>query len=315
MIDNVRHRRRTTWLLAETIGVAILFSVIAMRSDREAWEVIAVAIVMGVWLDRFYIVAHEGVHNKLLPARPWLNDLAAQVLLLPLAVPLTIYRKIHLFHHGSNRKDPTTAALDGFVVRGSVTPLRRIWYRSVWFFYVFMGGFFIHSLITILLFLVVPTATLKRIDPVFNGWRAELRIRAWGEFLSGLAFHATVLAVAGTDVWMILLGWPIIAFAWVWSLLLYIYHYDTTIGADVRHNVRSLHGGAVTRWIFLNFNEHATHHFDPTIPWYLLPERRHRLPEQFEQNNNVRSIVGAILQQLGGPRFVHKDMLDKGESR
>lgn len=315
MIDSVRHRRRTTWLLAETIGVAVVLVGIASRPDRPAWAAVPLALMMGIWLDRIYIVAHEGVHGKLLPSTPRLNDLVARLLLVPLAVPLTIYRKIHLFHHGSNRKDPATAALDGFVISGKITPLRRLWYRAVWFFYVFMGGFFLHSLITILLFLVVPTRTLRRIDPVFNGWRTQLRIRAWGEFLTGLAFHVCVITLAGGDRWMALLGWPIIAFAWVWSLLLYIYHYDTTIGADVRHNVRSLHGGTVTRWLFLNFNEHATHHFDPSIPWYLLPERRHRLPPQFEGNSNVGTITGAILQQLKGPRIVRKRLAGEGESR
>src|SRR5687768_10375913 len=34
-------------------------------------------LVQGLWLDRMYIVAHEGVHRKLFPDYPLLNEITA----------------------------------------------------------------------------------------------------------------------------------------------------------------------------------------------------------------------------------------------
>lgn len=318
MIDNTRHRRRTARLLAETVLVFALIAAATLWADAgtASWSAAVIPILLfaqGIWIDRLYIVAHEGVHGKLLPFHRVVNDIVTSLLLLPIAAPLTIYRKIHFFHHGSNRRDVMTAALDSFSIKGNITSVRRLYYRAVWIFYVFMGGFFLHSLVTILLFLLVPTRTLRKIDPVFNGWRPSMRLRAWGEFAFGLGLHGTIAATLGFDQWLLLLGWPLVAFAWVWSLLLYIYHYDTSVGTEVRYNVRSLPRHPFASWLFLNFNEHATHHYDPSIPWHLLPEHRRPLPERFASNENVRSIAGAILQQLRGPRLVIGKPMQEGE--
>ena len=200
------------------------------------------------------------------------------------------------------------------MVNRPVTPMRRLYYRAVWIFYVYFGGFFLHSLATILLFLFVPQRTARRIDPVFNGWHAAARLRAWGEFLLGLGFHTVVALWLGPGLWLVLLGLPLAVFAWVWSLLLYVYHYDTTVGRDVRHNVRSLPRQPLLAWIFLNFNEHATHHHDPSIPWYLLPSHRHTLPEEFASNEAPGSLRDAIWQQRRGPKIVMRESV-RGESR
>jgi len=316
MIEPTRHKRATLRLLTETVLVALGLACMSLWVHRHPEVIpqvllVPLAIAQGIWLDRLYIVAHEGVHRKLLPFHPLANDILTTVLLLPIAAPLTIYRKIHHFHHGSNRRDAQTAALDHFVVRGSVSRMRTLYYRCTWIFYVFLGGFYVHSLVTILLFLVVPTRVLKRIDPVFNGWRAALRVRSWGEFACGVALHATIIASLGLDSWLVVLGWPIVVFAWVWSLLLYVYHYDTTVGTDVRYNVRSLPRQRVTAWLFLNFNEHATHHRDPSVPWYLLPEQSLPLPERYASNQNVNSLLQAVLRQLRGPHIVTRDQETK----
>jgi fatty acid desaturase len=291
-----------------TVAVFLLLSAAlvaaAALEGPTRWLVLTpLLLLQGLWLDRMYIVAHEGVHGKLLPDYPVLNEIAATLLLLPIMAPLTVYRKIHYFHHGSNRRDPLSAALDVFPTRGRITPLKRIYYNAVWIFYVYCGGFFLHSLVTILLFLLLPTSTLKKINPVFNGWKPKARLRAWGEMTAGIAFHLAVWYGLGATAWTYALGLPLLVFAWIWSLLLYIYHYDTTIGPNVRFNVRSLPRHPVLSWVFLNFNEHATHHYDPRIPWYELPEKRAELPAEFEHNENVSSVWEAIWQQRRGPRI------------
>jgi fatty acid desaturase len=57
----------------------------------------------------------------------------------------------------------------------------------------------------------------------------------------------------------------------------------------------------------MNFNEHATHHQNPNIPWYELPQKRIALPEDFDvQNQPTRNFFKAILNQLKGPIIVYE---------
>ncbi len=131
-------------------------------------------------------------------------------------------------------------------------------------------------------------------------------MRAWLELLAGFALHLVVWRLGGGELWLAVLGLPLLAFAWVWSMLLYIYHYRTTLGGDIRYNVRSLRPGRLMSWALLNFNEHTTHHADPRIPWYLLPHQRIEPPPAYAANHDVDTIAAAILQQLRGPMFVER---------
>jgi len=58
----------------------------------------------------------------------------------------------------------------------------------------------------------------------------------------------------------------------------------------------------------MNFNEHATHHQYPNIPWHELPLKRTPLPEAFDnKNQNTRNFFKAILNQLKGPTIVYEN--------
>jgi fatty acid desaturase len=302
-----RHTSKSLLVLAETIGVFVLLALmtavalVALPAEW-AWSGVALlALGQGLWFDRMYTVAHEAVHRKLFPLWPKLNDLVGTALMLPLIAPFTIYRKIHGFHHGANRRDPESAALDHFRVSASAPAWARARYKMVWIFYVFCGGFFLQTLATILIFLVAPSKPAEKISPVFRRWPLRLRIRSCIEFTLGLGIHAGAAALLGAAMYFALLGLPMLVFAWVWSLLLYIYHYRTSVGPEVIHNVRSLPRQPFFSWLLLNFNEHATHHRNPNIPWYELPERRYSLPESHAGNDNVRNLASAVWQQRRGP--------------
>ena len=305
------HRRVTTYLIAETVFVFAALATLAVflaHAELSGWFYLfylPVLLFQGLWLDRIYIVGHEAAHKKLVPENRRLNDLLGQAVLLPLLVPVIIYRKVHYFHHGSNRKDHHTAALDVFVSRYPVTPIRRVYYYLLWYLGVFAGGYFLHSLVSILIFLFLPTRQAQKISPAFSGWTDRDRLTAWQQYASCLAFHAAVWWVLGAQVWLYALFYPLLAFAWIWSLLVYIFHYHTTIGAQTRYNVRALHRHPFFSWLLLNFNEHATHHMKPTIPWYDLPEKRQELPQLFSRNQDVKSFWRAILNQFRGPTIVY----------
>lgn len=284
------------------LGASLLMVHRASLPGRTALLVL-LTFAQGLWIYRLYVVAHEGVHDKLFPRWPWLNDAVATLLLSPIGAPLAVYRKIHHFHHGSNRKDDAHSAVDHFHLRPGAGVLARTYKQAVWIFYVFLGGFFLQSLVTIVIFLVVPTRLASRIDPVFSRWTPAARLRAWWQLLAAAALHLGVAFGLGVDAWKLLFGAPLLVFAWVWSLLLYAYHYGTSVGPEVRYNVRALPRQPVLSWLLLNFNEHVTHHADPGIPWYLLPARRVSLPERFGANQNVANVWQAIWQQRRGPIF------------
>lgn len=306
-----RHTAITLRLIAETVVIFVALSVSAyllLQSQSVAAKAgyCIVLFLQGLWLDRLYIVGHEATHKKLFPESAFKNDVAGMLMLMPLLVPLRIYRKIHAFHHGFNRKDHHTSVLDVFVTKKPLNVFKKAWFYFLWFAGVFLGGYFIHSIVSIMLFLLTPTSLAVKISPAFKGWTFKDKIISWVQFSLGIAFHFAVFKAFGFDAWLAALGLPFIVFAWVWSLLVYIFHYNTTIGPDVRYNARSLKRNPFFAWLFMNFNEHATHHAKPNIPWYELPVKKEELPERFKSNENVETVFQAITQQLKGPVIIHE---------
>jgi len=312
---DTRHRAITARLLIESSAIAVVLALAVVRADGldEPWRSVVVpALILaeGCWLHRLYVVAHEASHRKLWPGSAARNDALGQALLLPLMLPLRIHRKIHAFHHGHNRRDLETSALDTFVVRRRTTALGRGLVRArcylLWYLAVFAGGFFIHSLVSVVLFLAMPMSIARRISPAFKGWKLRDQLRSLASFALGLGLHLALAALAGPRAWALILGWPLLAFAWVYSLLVYIYHYATDYGPAVRFHVRSLRRQRVAAWWLLNFNEHATHHRNPKLPWYALPAHREPLPPDHAANQRVETLLAAILIQLRGPRIIER---------
>lgn len=316
-----RHARITTFLLAETLLVFLILPAAAKflwqtEIGFTGWLLYAPVLLMqAFWLDRLYIVGHEATHRKLFPDNRRLNDLVGTLMLMPLAVPLQVFRKIHQFHHGFNRRDVHTSALDVFVSDAPVSRSKSFLYKTAWFVGVFGSGYFWHSFVSIVIFLFVPTRYAARISPAFKHWTSRDRVVSWVQFLLGVSFHLTIYFVGGFSFWLISLGLPILVFSWIYSLLVYIFHYDTSIGADVRFNARSLERNWFFSWLLMNFNEHATHHAFPNIPWYELPEKRQPLPKKFSSNQKVQTIWQAVLQQLKGPKIVYDNQTAPGAER
>jgi fatty acid desaturase len=301
-------------LILETIIVFIINSFLALLIFTKIENKILayccyapLLIFQGLWYYRIYIVGHESAHKKLFIGNTFLNDFFGSVVLIPLLVPITIYRKIHYFHHGFNRKDEHTSALDTFVVKGKHKKLKTTYYFIIWYLSVFCGGFFIHSLVSVFLFLFVPAKLAIKISPAFKGWSLLDQLKSIALFSLGVAFHYSIYFFLGKQVYLLSLGLPLLSFAWVLSLLVYIFHYDTTMGHEVRYNVRSVKRVPIISWILMNFNEHATHHQYPNIPWYELPNKRKSLPDYYtEQNQKTWSFFKAIANQFKGPH-IHYD--------
>jgi fatty acid desaturase len=304
---------RNVILIIETLTVFVVISILAVLLHSLPMNEMLryllygpLLLFQGLWFYRFYIVGHEASHKKLFPQNERKNDFWGTIVLLPIMVPINVYRKIHYFHHGFNRKDVHTSALDTFVVKKEPSQLRKIYHYAVWYLSVFFGGFFLHSLVSVVLFLFIPPQISTKISPAFKNWTIRDQLKAIVLFAIGVLLHVSVYYFFGKEIYLYTLGYPMLSFAWVLSLLVYIFHYDTTIGDQVRYNVRSVRRVPVMSWILMNFNEHATHHQYPNIPWYELPQKHRELPVEFdERNQQTRNFFVAILNQLKGPNIVH----------
>ncbi len=300
-------------LLAETGLLFVVFALLANRLGPEAnrsgpalFLYLAVLLAQGLILQRIYIIAHEAAHRKL-AARVQVNDLIGQIVLTTIFVPLQIYRKIHQFHHGFNRKNVYTSALDVFISPWPITPAVKATCYGLWYMGVFAGGLFLHSLVSIVLFLFMPVRVARKISPAFRNWSNRDRAIAWAQFGGAVVLQAGFAYVLGGSVWLFTFGLPLLAFAWIWSLLVYVFHYRTTLGEPTRYNVRAIRAGTFSRWWLMNFNQHATHHMYPHIPWYELPAQARELPAAFAaKNKTAKSLWQAVTNQLHGPLIVYR---------
>jgi fatty acid desaturase len=300
-------------LIIETLILFLVFVLLANylgpRSRQSILTLTAYLILLfaqGLLLQRIYIIGHEAAHKKL-DARLWVNDSVGQIILSSIFVPFGIFRKIHQFHHGFNRKDWETSALDVFISPWPVTPLIKVFFFVLWYLGVFAGGLFLHSVASIVVFLIMPIRLAQRISPAFKRWSHRDRLIAWIQFLGIVLFHISFIRLVSFSRWLYAFGLPLVTFAWIWSMLVYVFHYDTTIGRSVRFNVRSINANWFTRWWLMNFNLHASHHMFPNVPWYELPEKAQSLPQPyFDKNQSTDSLLRAVINQLKGPLIVFK---------
>ncbi len=301
-VDNRRHMSYTLWLLFESLLVTglLLASIAWLRGQALVWLPV---VLLGFWVQRLYMVGHEASHRKLWPRSLRLNDFLGQLFLLPILVPVSVFRQIHFFHHGHNRRNVRTSALDVYVISSKFPRVQRCWSYLLWYVAVFGGGFFLHSLVSILILLIIPPSLARRISPAFRGWTWRKQLQAFAIFCTGIALHVAVGLVWGSEAWLYFCGFPLLCFAWIYSVLMYIYHYRTSIGARVGDNARSVRRQFISAWWLLNFNEHRVHHHDPSIPWYSLPANRH-LPRAAKEP--TLSLLQAVLQQLRGPTLIEE---------
>ena len=115
----------TVALLVATAWAAIAIAGATAGDPRWWWLYPPVLLLQALLFQRLYIIGHEASHRKLVPGHAVRNDLLGQFMMLPILIPVRIYRQVHMFHHGFNRRDHHTSALDVFVSPWSLTPMVR----------------------------------------------------------------------------------------------------------------------------------------------------------------------------------------------
>ena len=179
------HAVITARLLIETVAllVASAWAAIAIAGHaagdaRWWWLYPPVLLLQALLFQRLYVIGHEASHRKLVPGDALRNDLLGQLMMLPILIPVRIYRQVHMFHHGFNRRDHHTSALDVFVSPWPLTPLVRAYFTLLWYLGVFAGGYFLHSVASVIIFLFVPTRHAEQVSPAFMRWRDRDRLLA-----------------------------------------------------------------------------------------------------------------------------------------
>ena len=300
------HGSKNLFMLLETLLIMAGLCGLTVWSHQQSFDgILWVSILLqGCWMQRVYCVGHESAHRKLYPQNPIVNNVVGQLFLWVLLVPLSIFRKIHDFHHAANRRDEQTSALDIYVIPANATRLQRLWPNLLWYGGILCGGWFLHSLISILLFLMLPIGIAQTVSPAFKGWTLQDQILAMICLAAPIFLHVTAILFIGFELWSRCYLIPFAIFAVVYSLQLYIYHYRTTTGPKTLFHARRLSGPKWVSWWLLNLNEHDTHHQRPKIVWYALPDCHRPLPLEFRHNQNIETYFEGIRQQLEGPTLV-----------
>jgi len=309
-----KHTRKNIILTLETAAVFVGIGFLSVFVNKQDFPAIfkypvqtLILIFQGFWFYRLYIFGHEASHWKLFDNKI-INDIIGSIFLFPILTPINIFRKIHNYHHGFNRKNYKTSCLDTFTTK-KLNGLKKIYFYSIWYLAIFAGGMFLHSLVSVVLFLFIPPFVSRKISPAFNNWTMKNQITAILLFLSAIGFHSVIYLIFGIEIYLYVLAFPLLSFAWILSMFVYIFHYRTTVGDATKYNARSLNRVSFLSWILMNFNQHATHHQKPDISWYDLPGKRIELPEEFRKlNQNTKNMFTAVFQQFKGPVIIDESL-------
>ena len=210
----------------------------------------------------------------------------------------------YMLHHSSNRKDEQTSALEVYPIPANAPVYRRLLPYLLWYVGIAFGGWFLHSLVSILFFLFLPLRVAQKVSPAFQGWTRRDQIKSIFAFVLPMLVHLAIGWQVGPATWAYFYGLPFVVFAWVYSIQLYVYHYATSIGPKTVFHARRLTDSNLISWWLLNLNSHDTHHRRPKVVWYKLPEAASPLPSEFSHNQNVNSFSAGILQQFKGPKVI-----------
>lgn len=222
-------------------------------SGAPLWPLLMV--LQGVLIAFLFTLLHETTHGT--PFRsPALNQAAARVASVAIALPFDWFRYFHLAHHRHTQdpeRDPELAGgwpadLRGYLWRVSGAPVWASQIRTI----------------------LRNAAGRCDDDYVPAGGRAKVRREAQ-------AMLALYAALAGASV---LAGSPALLYVWVGPALLgqpflrlYLMaeHGRCPFVADMLENSRTTFTNRFVRWIAWNMPYHAEHHAFPAVPFHQLP--------------------------------------------
>jgi fatty acid desaturase len=281
--------RRGLAQLAGHLGALLLSGALVAKALGSPWLAPAM-LLHGILLAFLFAPLHETIHRTAFRRR-WLNDSAAWLCGLALALPPEYFRAFHFAHHRHTQdpeRDPELAVPKP---------------DSLWAYARHVSG---------LPYWASRVATLVRhargrVDEPFI--TARLRPRIVREARRYLAVYASVVILSiATGSAAALLFWLIPALLGQPFLRCYLLaeHTGCPLIANMLQNSRTTRSLAPVRRLAWNMPYHAEHHAYPWLPFHALPAA-HRLlePEIAVQASGYvavnREIVATLPRRNGAP--------------
>jgi fatty acid desaturase len=247
--------------------VAAAAAVFALAAAATAWwQIGLLALGFAIVGNSIYASLHEAEHGILLPWRVANNSFGA-FLALFFPAPFHLLRQSHLGHHYRNRSDDEAFDLyfDGD------NPL----WKWLQLYGILTGFFWLVIVLSNVILLILPTAALTRFfgfdRPSSACWNSY-NPRYWPlirlEAAAAIAFHASIVWCLDIPVASYCLVYA--GFGLSWSAMQYVHHFGTE--RDVIDGARNLWLFPPIDAIWLHHNWHHTHHQQPTVSWFYLPE-------------------------------------------
>jgi fatty acid desaturase len=281
--------RRGLAQLAGHLGALLLSGALVAKAFGSPWLAPAM-LLHGILLAFLFAPLHETIHRTAFRRR-WLNDFAAWLCGLALALPPEYFRAFHFAHHRHTQdpeRDPELAVPKP---------------DSLWAYVRHVSG---------LPYWASRVATLVRhargrVDEPFI--TARLRPRIVREARRYLAVYASVAILSiATGSAAALLFWLIPALLGQPFLRCYLLaeHTGCPLVANMLQNSRTTRSLAPVRRLAWNMPYHAEHHAYPWLPFHALPAA-HRLlePEIAVQASGYvavnREIIATLPRRNGAP--------------
>ncbi len=266
--------------------IALAWTAVAIRT--EVWVVLLAIPIIGTQYYALFILAHDGIHQRLFDREVWNNLFADLFLFGPIGGITRLNSRNHLMHHRhlATSNDPDRHR------HGCFNKSDRREYAG---------------------FLTGVTSVYQSIANVFLRHRGRAVVVEAGT----AALHYTARDLAIILGWQIALvgglSWQIGWWAYpvLWALPVYCFavlgdnarsfaehsHPEADLKAD-QHRLITFDSNRVERMFFapLNMNYHTVHHFWPSIPYYNLPraDREIRARPETQGLEWRRSYVGYL---------------------
>ena len=248
-----------------TIGVACciaggLTAVLYWHASIPPPAVVAALALLAAWYNS---LQHEVVHGHPTPWRAVNTAIAS--LPVGLVVPFRWYRSTHLAHHRDEHLTDPTLDPESFYVSAVGWRSRGIARRGLLVVLTTLPGRLLLGPPVLTMRIGAAAVRRLRLQPVATAASAA-------RHLAGIAVVLAVVRASGLELWVYLLGacW----LGWSISLVRSFAEHRFVDGGTRSAVVRA---GPLASLLFLNNNLHLSHHAQPGVPWYELPEVHARL--------------------------------------
>jgi fatty acid desaturase len=228
------------------------------------------ALLAGVLLASSFVILplyslmHECEHSVFHSNRI-INEVCGVLLSALFPGSFAFLRGCHLGHHKRNRSESERFEI--------IEEGQSAWKKRAFFYFVYLGGFWLSVPAAMLLLLIYPQLLAGRmlqssvpVRAMLNGLPERMFLRIRLECAGVIAFHASLIFLFNFD-WRYALF--LAASGINWSAQQYIAHAHSPL--DVLNGAHNLRASALYEKWLLHFNWHLAHHQNPAVSWLYLP--------------------------------------------